>query len=111
LGRRVLLLLVDDLLSRRSGLVGDADWYIGISDEVLDPIASVGAAREHIDGVVMEREPHLDLMWPATHATNRDEVAVVQVFAVAGHAVNGSPTRSGPRSPRAPRPASRRRPS
>ena len=60
-------------------LVPDPDRHVGVRAQVLHPVAAIAAAGEHVDATPScEREPDLDLVRFAAHATGGGQVAVVE---------------------------------
>src|ERR671910_3877486 len=75
----VLLFALDETRVALEILAGEANRNLRVAAEVLHPVRAVAVAGEHVEGVVLDGEPDLDLVRPAAHPPDGSKVAEVLV--------------------------------
>src|ERR671921_624040 len=75
----VLLFALDETRVALEILAGEANRNFRVAAEVLHPVRAVAVAGEHVEGVVLDGEPDLDLVRPAAHPPDGSKVAEVLV--------------------------------
>src|SRR5918997_2309787 len=80
----VLLFALDETRVALEILAGEANRNLRVAAEVLHPVRAVAVAGEHVEGVVLDGEPDLDLVRPAAHPPDGSKVAEVLVCEAPG---------------------------
>src|SRR5919199_1694934 len=92
----VLCRVLDHARPSLEALARDPDLHLGGAPEVLSPVGSPASAREHVEDMAVESEPHLNCMWPPRNPPDGREIAEIlthEISEVTSH-------QSSPQSPR-----------